>query len=217
VRALHDEVRRVLSGPDDEPGRKGSACDGEDVCHIQPLAAAYEVHDLDLIPVADGGAIERVLPDDDEIVLDGHPAGINLQPGQERGDAEGRRDLVGVAVEPDIHCKTILSDVRDPIRRSELPARGLLPALRLERMLEIELPVACVGRVREVLDVLDAVRVHEPQFVFVRGEIQYFQLGASSLTLEDPDHLTLLIVGLERVYAVPSLVRCFPVLVYALR
>ena len=180
------------------------------------LPAADEVHDFDLVAFVDGGAIKRVFPDDDEIVLDGHSARIDLQLRQERGDAQGRRDLVRVAVEPDIHCKTILSDAERP-RPSELPARRLLPALCLERVLEIELAVAGVGRVGEMLDVLDAVRVDEVQFVLVRGEIEHFQFGASSLTLEDPDHLTLLIVGPERAYAVPLLVRCFPALVYAIR
>src|SRR5580765_8835342 len=70
---------------------------------LAPLTAADEVDDLHFIAFTDRRPVERVLPDDDEIVFDGHPAGIDVQPGQQSGDADGRRDFERVAVQFDDH------------------------------------------------------------------------------------------------------------------
>jgi len=63
------------------------------------LSAAYEADDLDLIPLAHDGVVVLLTLDDDHVVLDGDDAGIDVQPGEQRADRDGTRDLVRLAVQ----------------------------------------------------------------------------------------------------------------------
>ena len=67
------------------------------------LAAADEVHNLHRIPVADDDVREGMAFDNGEIVFDGDPARINLEPCQQVDDGQRLIDLVGFAVQRDEH------------------------------------------------------------------------------------------------------------------
>ena len=74
------------------------------------LSSADEVHDLDPVALVqnrlrEGGALE-----DGQVVLDGDPAWIDPQPGEQFDHRERLIELVRVAVERDMHCgKSICS------------------------------------------------------------------------------------------------------------
>ena len=71
------------------------------------LATADEIDDLDLVAVLDHRGVVGGLLDDVEIELDGDAPRINLQPREERADAERPGDLVRIAVERDRHCRRL--------------------------------------------------------------------------------------------------------------
>src|ERR1051326_1855158 len=64
------------------------------IVHPSRLSAADEVHDLDLIAVAHFGRIEGAAFDDGQVVLDGNTTRIDLQRGEQRGQAHWPGQLV---------------------------------------------------------------------------------------------------------------------------
>src|SRR6266581_4146243 len=75
------------------------------VSAIVGLPAAYEVDDFDFIAFADRRALERVALDDDEVVLDGDAARIDVELSEQRVDAHRCGDFEWIAVHSDQHCK----------------------------------------------------------------------------------------------------------------
>src|SRR5688572_2423553 len=67
------------------------------------LPSADEIDDLDAVPLADDNLGEALPLDDEEVVLDGHPPGIDVEPSQQGGDRQRFVDFEPVAVECDYH------------------------------------------------------------------------------------------------------------------
>src|SRR5438128_2162487 len=60
-----------------------------------------EVDDLDLVAFADDGGVEGDSLEDDEIVLDGHATGVDVEPGEQLTHRQRRRHLEPLAVQRD--------------------------------------------------------------------------------------------------------------------
>ena len=75
----------------------------------QTLAAAYKVHNLNLIALANDDLGEAVALDDREVVLDGNPPRVDLQPLEQRHDRQGLIDFEGFAVQGDVHEPFLVS------------------------------------------------------------------------------------------------------------
>ena len=70
---------------------------------IDDLPTADEIHDLDLVALADDDLGEAVALDDREIVLNGDPAGVDVQPLEQGNNRQGLIDFEWLAVQGDVH------------------------------------------------------------------------------------------------------------------
>src|SRR4029077_4714977 len=71
--------------------------------YLDVLSATHEVHDLDVVAVADESGRERGAPDDDQVVLDGNAPRVDVQPFQEFLHRQRLLEIIGIPVERNAH------------------------------------------------------------------------------------------------------------------
>src|SRR5689334_20637909 len=85
------------------------------------LAAADEVHDLDLVAVADDGRVVGGLLDDELVALDRDPAGVDRELLQQPAHADRLGEVERVAVQADGHDRKSTATPTSAARRRARP------------------------------------------------------------------------------------------------
>ena len=103
MRLCHHGIRRVLAGADDEARAERTAGDNEGRINHSGLAATNEVDDLYRIALVDQDFGKSLPLQDGEVVFDGDPARIDLEPHQQVGHTDGLVEFKLFAVQGNLH------------------------------------------------------------------------------------------------------------------